>query len=488
VDYNLLDEKWIPVLWKDGRCDRVGIIEALTQAHRIRQIAASNPMDRVAILRFLLALLYWCQGSPPDGQDTASFFPADWFKKLGDNRDCFNLLGDGKRFYQHIASGTEAKLSADYLVQEVPTGTNSWHFRHSTDMKDGLCADCCAMGLLRLPVFATSGGRGKPPGINQKPPVYVIPVGASLAETLRLSWRKLSGADLGTPVWERPDATLPKQGTVPLLMGLTWLPRRVWLDNPQEPQAICVSCGRKELLIRRCVFAGVGSTKTDGDGKGRVWADPHTISDGEDIVKPSSALARADAAAGQWTNIAAGILNAKKGHPKRSLWVVAFSTVQNDKYIEAMECEIPFPDTLEGGKVQESLENIERWQKECWKLTRKATPREASRKHVEIPPIFDAIRPHVEARVSGKAGELISAWGGAWEEAAREYSPMMAAVAKSLSPGVTTAALLRRRQLGYVKPDMREKTEAAEKTRRRKGGSSDSDGAIHPSPGTPEIW
>jgi hypothetical protein len=45
------------------------------------------------------------------------------------------------------------------------------------------------MGLLRLPVFATSGGRGKPPGINAKPPIYVIPLGLSLAETLRLSWK-----------------------------------------------------------------------------------------------------------------------------------------------------------------------------------------------------------------------------------------------------------------------------------------------------------
>jgi hypothetical protein len=271
-------------------------------------------------------------------------------------------------------------------------------------------------------------------------------------------------------------------------MGLTWLPRRVWLDNPQEPQAICVSCGRNELLMRRCVFAGVGSTKTDGDGKGRVWTDPHTISDGDEIVKPSSALARADAAAGQWTNVAAGILNAKEGHPKRRMWIVAFSTVQNDKYIEAIEREIPFPDTLDAAKVQESLEYIERWQKECWKLTRKATPKEASRKHVEIPPLVDAIRPHVEARVSEKGGELISAGRGAWEEAAREYSPMMATIAKSLSPGVTTAALLRRQQLGYVKPDMREKIEVAEKTRRKKGGSSDSDGAIHPSADPSEIW
>ena len=53
MNYNLLDEKWIPVLYRDGRWERVGIRKALEDAGRIRQIAASNPMDRVAILRLL---------------------------------------------------------------------------------------------------------------------------------------------------------------------------------------------------------------------------------------------------------------------------------------------------------------------------------------------------------------------------------------------------------------------------------------------------
>lgn len=74
MNYNLLEEKWIPVLWKDGHSGRVGIVEAFTQAGRIRQIAASNPMDRMAILRFLLALLYWCKGNPPDDRVRSLYF------------------------------------------------------------------------------------------------------------------------------------------------------------------------------------------------------------------------------------------------------------------------------------------------------------------------------------------------------------------------------------------------------------------------------
>lgn len=460
MNYNLLAEKWIPVLWKTGNTTRVGIIEALTQADRIRQIAASNPMDRLAILRFLLALLYWCKA------DNA--FPPDWFKKLHDNKDCFNLLGKGKRFYQsEPGSGKDEKLTANYLTQEVPTGTNFWHFRHSTDRIDGLCPACCAMGLLRMPLFATSGGRGKPPGINAKPPIYVFPLGSSLAETLRLSWRQASSSNLGTPAWENSDLQLPKSGEIPLLTGLTWLPRRVWLDDPEEPVANCISCGRKDYLIRQCVFAGIGSTKSE---EGRIWSDPHVIYDSKDVVKPGNALAASDAAAGQWAKIMAGILGGRKPDGKRSLLVVGFATVQNDKYLEATEYEISLSSTLDAQKVQENLEKIEIWQKEGSNLVRKSRSKLSSRKHIDIAPLVAAIRPQVEGRVSAKAGELIAGGEEAWEQAACEYSPMMAAIARSLSPGYTTAALKRRKEITNAKPNLRPHTKASTKPGDKKGG------------------
>jgi hypothetical protein len=443
---------------KNGDSNRVGIKTALTQADKIRQIAATNPMDRVAILRFLLALLYWCQGNEPE-KITDDSFPPEWFEKLSDNKDWFNLLGKGKRFYQcKPGSGKDEKLSANYLMQEVPTGTNIWHFRHSIDKINGLCPACCAMGLLRLPVFATSGGRGKPPGINAKPPIYVILLGLSLAETLRLSW-KVSSSNFGIPAWEHPDLQLPDTD-IPLLIGLTWLPRRVWLDDPEGPEANCISCGRKEYLIRQCVFAGIGSTKSDG---GRKWSDPNVIPDSKDVMKPGNALGAPDAAAGQWAKIMAGIIRGQKGDGR--LWVVGFATVQNDKYLEAMEYEIPLQCAPDDQRVQENINRVEMWQKE-----RKEMQKEIGKSKVEGSAFIAAIRPHVEGLVSAQAGELITGGEDAWEQAAREYSPMMVAIAKSLSPGYTTAAVERRKQIADVKPNMGPNTKASKKSRRKKGG------------------
>ena len=45
MTFNLVGENWIPVLYADGRAERVGIRKVLTDARSIRQISASNPME-----------------------------------------------------------------------------------------------------------------------------------------------------------------------------------------------------------------------------------------------------------------------------------------------------------------------------------------------------------------------------------------------------------------------------------------------------------
>jgi len=486
MTFNLLDEKWIPVLYADGRVERVGIRTALTDARAIRQIAASNPMDNVALLRFLLALLYWCKGNPPEeGRTTpGDQFPADWFSKLDANKDCFDLLGETKRFYQDDAcKGIKAEHTTNYLIHEVPSGTNKWHFRHSTDKMNGLCPACCATGLIRLPVFATSGGKGmtrdsgKSPGINAKPPLYFLHVGTSLAATLRLSWTNRN-LRMGTPEWETPHLQLPKGGEVPLMTGLTWLPRRVWLDNPEEHTSACISCGRQERVIRHCVFDGKGSTKTEG----RIWHDPHVIyaqSRKGDVISlhAGDALGGSDAAAGQWPEIMAGVLGEQKMNDRSSLWVVGFSTVQNDKYLEAMEYLILDPHPPQ--KDQESIAKFERWQKQAAglipslvRIVRLSKEKAGSRKHKEIAPMVAAVRPHVEDKISKKAGELLAGRAEAWEQAAAEYGPLMKMIARSLSPGFTTSAVQRRKQIANVLPDMRPKTGSAKKPSRKQGGDT----------------
>jgi hypothetical protein len=455
--YNLLEERWIPVLWAEGKISRVGIKEALAEAGRIRQVAASNPMDRVAIFRFLLALLYWCKGNPPakPTPDSRDSFPSEWLSKLDANRDYFNLLSEDKRFYQYRKEG-DKPLTVNYLVHEIPAGTNFWHFRHSTDKINGLCPTCCTLGLLRLPLFSTQGGQGKSPGINAKPPIYVIPMGETLAETLWLSWRPVS--ILGTPAWEKPDLQLPKTGEVPLLTGLTWLPRRVWLGERQESVARCISCGRQDHLFLSAIFAGKGSSRTDEITSGRVWRDPHVIYEqskkGEFSLHSADAIGAVDAGAGQWARIMGGMLRNLRNEQIRA-WVVGFSTDQN-KYFEVSELFLPWQGLPD--EVEICIEMLNQWRQSRSSLYRKLESSDgrasSSLSHPEIQSMLASIRPHIEDKVSTQAGELLMGGVNAWEHIVGEYRPMMQVVASALIPGFTTAAVRKRKQIANLLPQM----------------------------------
>jgi len=362
-----------------------------------------------------------------------------------------------------------------YLVHEIPTGTNINHFRHSRDGEDGLCPSCCAMGLVRLPAFATSGGRSKPPGINHKPPIYVIPFGESLADTLRLLWREVPDTDMGTPAWEKPELELPNEGRVPLLTGLTWLPRRVWLADLEESDAPCISCSRRTHLIKECIFDGVGSQQN----KKYVWRDPHVIYPKTEPILPKNALKSTDAAAGQWAYILEGLLNDKRWDNRiRSLnerkagvhfWIVGFSTAQNDQYLEATESVFPLAMLRE---PQPAREKLRKWTKGCRKFLEKPfskymPPHEKS----PLPEVIvSALRPYVEDRAHMKADQLLSDDRNARDETAAEYASILRTAARSLCPGFTAGAVERREKIAAMTPDILLRPEHDKSAREKQGG------------------
>jgi len=463
MNYNLLDEKWIPVLYKNGSWDCIGIRQALKEAHIIRQIAASNPMDRVAIFRFLLALLYWCRGSPQENT-RGRFdepFPEDWFVRLDENRDCFNLFGDGKRFYQDRSA--RRNRPATDLIQEIPTGNNFWHFRHSIDEKDGLCPACCALGLLRLPLFSVSGRPDLKSGINGSPPVYVVPWGPSLADTVKANWTPQG--ELGVPAWVKPDIRPPEDDEVPLLTGLTVLARRVWLHDPETP-GTCVNCGTKTTtLVRTCEFQSAGEETNDR------WNDPHVVYLDR---TPRKALRAPDlTAAGRfkmdrpWTVLMERIVESGKfvsEKTPRSLLVVGFATDQA-KNIDVWERTIRLPSRE---SIQRNSSMIELWDKQGWLIGKRME--RICRSKVAGAAASAAIRPHIEHEVSADVSALLTGDEEAWQQAAEEYGTLVGKMPRSLAPGFSTAAVKLQKDVAYTVPDMRPKTEETKKPVRKKGG------------------
>lgn len=138
MSYNLLDEAWIPVLYRDGRWERVGIRKALEDAGRIREVAASNPMDNVALLRFLLAVLQWCKASLSDEDrktlQTTKGIPTHWLQgKLGTTskpNPAFHLLGERPKGGEAVdASGEPLGVSGKWGSLHI---SDPWDAKRAT--------------------------------------------------------------------------------------------------------------------------------------------------------------------------------------------------------------------------------------------------------------------------------------------------------------------------------------------------------------------
>lgn len=283
MNYNLVDEKWIPVLYRDGEYERVGIRKAFEGAGRIRQIAASNPMDNVALLRFLLAVLQWCKPALTDNEREqlvgTEGIPREWLTKdLGTAHkpnEAFNLFGDDTRFYQDKSTPSNDRPIGDLLV-EFPTETKIAHFRHVRDKEYGLCPACCAVGIVRFCTWANAYGGGRyTSAVNGPTPAYVITHGSTLLRTFLIHW-PTSGRSGREPPWNCTEQ--PQESDLDIVTVYAWRSRRLWLGDPEDEDR-CAYCGMIQKLVRQHAFTGNWRPPFTAIGNDKkFWAeDPHLI-------------------------------------------------------------------------------------------------------------------------------------------------------------------------------------------------------------------
>jgi len=403
TEFNLVVENWIPVLYADGNWCRVGIRKALEDAHLIRQIAASNPMDNIALLRFLLAILYWCRGNPPNNMPQGRF-PPEWFQILDDHKDCFNLLGEGKRFYQDKSlENKKVRPIADLLV-EFPGADSVNHMRHVIhDGSYGLCPACCAMGILRLSVWASTNG-SYPASVNPGSAAYAFVQVGNLFLTLK-SYLTEAGIESEDVPWLSDKE--PKSPCV--IARLAWRPRSMWLNDPIE-KSLCAYCGCKSVLITSLYNGGGWKTSKPEDSKKKFWnSDPHLLKDEEPISLP---LLKTNIAlhSSQFWREALCLRSEQAGK------VVAIGPVVNKFTFQdavSIDFAVTLPDTTVKKRVQFTNEcskllygtNSPRKKKETYKdkLERLGFLRMDSfnpdRNHPEIYSAFDFLTPNAEARI-----------------------------------------------------------------------------------------
>jgi CRISPR system Cascade subunit CasA len=311
--FNLVDSAWIPCLTREGKYVEVGLFDLLTQAHHLKEIYGETPLVTAAIFPVALAVLHrvfgprdraqwqtlWKQGAFDEARLEAYF--RQWYER-------FELLGEGRRFYQERDSRVKPK-STLYLVH-TDSHSRIVFKQPADEVGENLKPAQAARQLITAQYFRIGGLSG----IEEKftdsifaRGVLFFAEGDTLFETLMFNLLPYpSDVAMRTtpndkPCWEMDEDM--KERPVPLgyLDYLTWQNKRFWLF-PEETQTgelriktITVAPGRR---IISPIFSPLKSYRSKSrkneefsamyfSDEKALWRDYHSLlTINSDVVKP----------------------------------------------------------------------------------------------------------------------------------------------------------------------------------------------------------
>jgi CRISPR system Cascade subunit CasA len=286
--YNLWTEPWIGLEHTDGEIKSLGLKQTLLHAHEFRGLYEASPLVIVGIHRLLTAILQYSLHPTRESQLKKLWnlerVPEELILEFEEKyADRFNLFSHDRPFYQSADIPIEPHKgdnikSVAYLTPDIPSGSESTHYHHGAQSEQIFCPRCVADGLVCLPAFSTSGGAGIKPSINGVPPLYVIPGGKTLYESLVRSLTlpgyqpevRSESTDL---VWWERQPVIPRSSElneVGYLHSLTFAPRRVRV-YPEAVECICTCCGKSSRWgVKQMIFDMGESRAKDAP----FWFDP----------------------------------------------------------------------------------------------------------------------------------------------------------------------------------------------------------------------
>ncbi len=285
--FNLWTEPWITLEKEQGGVERLSIEETLERTQDYRAIYESSPLVVVGIHRLLVAILQFAL-DPQENNDLkklwrAGKFPANVIEDFGKNyAHRFDVFSEEEPFMQSadlpIQPDKKGKISyVSRLTYDIPSGGYVTHYRHGGEKDAVFCPECVAKHLVVIPAFASSGGAGIKPSINGVPPIYVIPGGRNLFESLAASlvcppYQPEIRSKKDVPWWEH----MPIIGSseeiekIGYSHSLTFPARRIRV-HPQVKPLSCTRCGSKTDLSVNTINLEMGETRPEN---AEVWFDP----------------------------------------------------------------------------------------------------------------------------------------------------------------------------------------------------------------------
>ena len=276
MSYSVLYEPVISVRMPDDSFKSIGMRESILSAHLIEDIVGSNPLERYAVLRLLIAFAMDMM-HPKTGYDRKELLQAGRFDPNIVDAYIADCEKDGPRFdlfdpeYPFIQSKYDEKLDEKaekpvaVILHALPSGNNHVFIDHRSADSHSIAVPDAFRALCASYVFCAAGLAG-PSGVNNTPPLYTVMRGASLFETIVINMISEAEAKplpygTGEVPWRKNRVVIPKEqvAAVSLLEGMTWMPRRITLIREQDGGTI------------RRVYCQAGLDFKGND----LWNDPH---------------------------------------------------------------------------------------------------------------------------------------------------------------------------------------------------------------------
>ena len=247
--FDIRTEPWIPVQVNvAGEVREVGLRELLSRAQDYRQLSGANVMETYSIYRFLSTLLLRIY-QPEDWESKYELLVEgrfaieqveDYFCQCELEGISFDLFDAKRPFMQAVPDGeldTENTLkSIASLDGTRASGNNPIHFDHTLEIDAEMTPAQAMRGLLSSQIFATAMSGGYPSNVYGAPPMFFLPEGRNLFETLVLSIPLAQRNNFGQPVWESTKPIVPREEipSTNQLYGMLFPTRRIRLEPPDN--------------------------------------------------------------------------------------------------------------------------------------------------------------------------------------------------------------------------------------------------------------
>ncbi len=245
ASFRVLTQGWIPVMDLEGRRQKLGILDTLKNAHRLKAISDASAMVEYSLYRFLSVFLM--DALRPKDKETledlleeGSFDPNcidDYITLCESEGVSFDLFDKERPFLQtpYCAAWDKSAKPAAVLDYTIPSGNNHTHYDHRKRESCALQYDRAARLLLSAQMFCTAGAQGYPSNVSASPPYYTVVQGRNLFETLVYAMCVINRIDIpfdDPPVlWRNTEMVEPKKEVTKTswLFGMLFPARRITL-------------------------------------------------------------------------------------------------------------------------------------------------------------------------------------------------------------------------------------------------------------------